>query len=702
MLKLCAVMFGLLAQAPPASPTATTPPTPPPTTGPTDVKEVKSVPPKGITLPDADRRQLEAELSTLAQEMKRLRARPELAAHLPDVEIFYRAVDGAFRYGEFFVEEDIAKAKQLLETGRARARALGSGKTPWLEITGPRALGYVSRIDGSVQPYGLNLPEGYRARGGRRWRLDAWFHGRGERLSELSFIDGVTRKSGDFAGPEALFLQPYGRYCNGSKLAGEVDFFEALADVKRRFPVDEDRVVIRGFSLGGHSAWHLGAHFAADWAAVAPGAGFAESPAFLRFFEKDKLEATWWQEKLWQLYDAPAYAENFRNVPVIAYSGEKDRQKQAADLMGTVLARVGIDLVHVVGPDTGHSYHPESKVRINQLVDALVARGRDPRPAKVSLTTPTLKYNRQAWLQVDGLGEHWEPARADGELRGPDEVVVKTSNVTGLSLVLPSGQAPFFAGKAPRVVLDGQRLSGPAALRSDRSWSASFHKAGGRWKAGPVPDDGAPRKVHDLQGPIDDAFTDAFIFVVPSGKSAATEVSGWVVAEQNRAIREWRRQFRGEPQVRQDRLLTDEEIAGNNIVLWGDPQSNQVLARIIEKAPGKLPISWTKEAIVVGKQSFPADRHALIAVYPNPLNPRRYLVLNSGFTFREYDYLNNARQTPKLPDWAVVDVSTKPDARWPGKVVAADFFGERWELKPARARDRRAVTAVGSPRITGP
>ena len=47
-----------------------------------------------------------------------------------------------------------------------------------------------------------------------------------------------------------------------------------------------------------------------------------------------------------------------------------------------------------------------------------------------------------------------------------------------------------------------------------------------------------------------------------------------------------------------------------------------------------------------------------ILIFPNPLNPERYVVLNSGFTFREYDYLNNARQVPKLPDWAVVDVTT--------------------------------------------
>ena len=68
-------------------------------------------------------------------------------------------------------------------------------------------------------------------------------------------------------------------------------------------------------------------------------------------------------------------------------------------------------------------------------------------------------------------------------------------------------------------------------------------------------------------------------------------------------------------------------------------------------------------------------------IYPNPLNPRRYVVLNSGFTYRDYDYLNNARQVPKLPDWAVIDIRTPPDMRYPGKVVAADFFGEHWQVR---------------------
>src|SRR5207237_3754252 len=122
--------------------------------------------------------------------------------------------------------------------------------------------------------------------------------------------------------------------------------------------------------------------------------------------------------------------------------------------------------------------------------------------------------------------------------------------------------------------------------------------------------------------------------------------------------------------------VTDNDIAAHNLVLWGDPASNKVLAKIADK----LPIRWDGQSIHAGTRSFPSTHHVPVFIYPNPLNPKRYVVLNSGFTFREYDYLNNARQVPKLPDYAVIDITTPPNARYPGKVVRAGFFGEKWEL----------------------
>ena len=84
-----------------------------------------------------------------------------------------------------------------------------------------------------------------------------------------------------------------------------------------------------------------------------------------------------------------------------------------------------------------------------------------------------------------------------------------------------------------------------------------------------------------------------------------------------------------------------------------------------------------------------AAHHVPILIYPNPLNPTKYVVLNSGFTFREAHHLSNARQTPKLPDYAVVDVTVPPGPQAPGKVVDAGFFGEKWELLPDGGRGDR-------------
>jgi hypothetical protein len=174
---------------------------------------------------------------------------------------------------------------------------------------------------------------------------------------------------------------------------------------------------------------------------------------------------------------------------------------------------------------------------------------------------------------------------------------------------------------------------------------------------------------------------DSFVFVRPTGHSDHPAVEKWAAAELDRAIEHWRRQFRGEARVVDDTAVTDEQIASSNLVLWGDPASNAVLRRIADR----LPIRWQADRITVGSESYPADHHALIMIYPNPLNTNRYVVLNSGFTYRDFAYLNNARQVPKLPDWAVVDLRTPPDTLWPGKIAAADFFDEHWQLRPPHA-----------------
>jgi dienelactone hydrolase len=581
----------------------------------------------------------------------------------------------ALEFGEFFKPVEIDHAKDLLRHGQERADALTHGSAPWTTATGLVVRGYVSKIDRSVQPYGLVVPATYSPALPHRWRLDTWFHGRNETLSEGNFLYDREHNPGEFTPPNTIVLHLYGRYCNANKLAGEVDLFEALDAVKGQYPIDENRIVVRGFSMGGAAAWHFAAHYAGLWAAAAPGAGFSDTPEFLRVWQKEILQPTPWEVRLWHLYDASDYAANLFNCPVVAYSGEIDSQKQAADFMAKAMAAEGMTMTHVIGPNTAHRYHPDAKVTINQLIDAIAERGRDPYPRKIRFTTWTLAYNRMKWVVIDGLGKHWERARLDAEIVDDHSVEVKSANVTAFTLSMGAGGCPLDNMRKPAVTIDGQRVIAPTP-ESDRAWKAHFVKAGGKWSVGDAAAEAGLHKRHHLQGPVDDAFLSSFVFVRPTGTAMAPGVAGWVKSEQEHAIQEWRKQFRGEAQVRDDTGITDADIAASNLVLWGDPGSNKVLARIADK----LPVRWSGDAVVAGNQRWPAATHAPILIYPNPLNPKKYVVLNSGFTFREYDYLNNARQVPKIPDWAIVDTTTPANDRYPGKIVTAGFFGEKWEL----------------------
>lgn len=631
---------------------------------------VRRVPPPGVAIPEKDRSDLAAGVESLAKRIASLRSslitRPQAIAQLPDVQIFHKAVDWALRYDEFFDAKQVAVAKNLLEIGRRRAEEFSNGKTSWDASTGLVVRAYCSKIDGSIQPYGMIVPDDWKPGDTKPRRLDFWCHGRGEKLSELDFLNQRMTNRGEFTPPGAFVLHLYGRYCCANKFAGEIDLFEALEDARKHYPIDMNRLVVRGFSMGGGSTWQFATHFASHWAAAAPGAGFGESKEFLKLgTAPDRPMPPEWEQTLWRWYDSTLYAANLANCTTVAYSGEKDGQKQAADIMIRYLAEEGLTIPHIIGPDTGHKYHPDAKPKIEELVTAAAEKGRDPEPKKVRFTTYTLVYPRMAWVEIEGLAKHWERADVTAELAA-DRIVAKTRNVTAVRFDPPS------AGPAlKKVVLDGQEV--PAAWSKD---GVRFHMEGARWAAGPVaPPKGTLLKRPGLCGPIDHAFMDSFIFVTPTGRSTNKAMEDWTKSELERAIVQWRQVFRGDARVTRDTSVTPADIAGSNLILWGDPNSNAMIRRILDK----LPLKWDIRGVSIGGQSYDVKTHAPILIFPNPLNPDHYVVINSGFTFREAAALNNAQQTPKLPDWAIVDLKTPPDANWPGKIAETGFFDERWK-----------------------
>ena len=71
---------------------------------------------------------------------------------------------------------------------------------------------------------------------------------------------------------------------------------------------------------------------------------------------------------------ATTMAANLANLPTVAYSGEIDGQKQAADIMLRFAEKEGVSFPHIIGPQTAHKYHPESKPKIEEFITAAVEK----------------------------------------------------------------------------------------------------------------------------------------------------------------------------------------------------------------------------------------------------------------------------------------------------------------------------------------
>ena len=662
-------------------------------------QSVRAVPPPGLELPAEVSRELHSAAISLQQQLAHLTPERPTAAQarrLAFCGVIPRAVLMALDTQMFYSEREVQAARQLLQLGQQRAAALarGGGDAELLGVTSqvplplqaPLAIvaGFRSRIDDSIQPYGLVLPVGWQPDDHRPRRLDVWLHGRGERVSEATFLQQRLTNLGEYTPADTIVLHPYGRYCNAFKFAGEIDVLEAIEHVQQWLPIDQDRIVIRGFSMGGAGCWQLAVHYPQLWAAANPGAGFSETTEFLRVFQNEVITPTDFQQRLLHWYDCPDWTNNLRQVPTVAYSGENDRQKQAADVMAAAFAQRGMQLPHIIGPNTEHKIHADSKVEIEDFLSASLAQPRSAVPQQIDLTTYTLRYHQLAWLAIEGLNEHWQESRVQAQWQPEQQqIALTTQGVTHLRLQFPSlPQSPTQAIRT--VVIDGQPVATAEVWPAPQQPLFLQRQSDGQWHVAAAETSVAAsplRKRPGSTGPIDDAFMDRFTMLGPATADSAaatpqpSTVDAWADREFQRAAEQWKFHFRGDPPLADSQAL-EQLDRQQNLILFGRPSTNPALAELVKH----LPIQWDEQRLVVNGRTYPAETHVPIMIYPQPEHPEHYVVLNSGFTYREYAYLNNARQVPMLPDWAVVDVSQGATSQLPGKIVDAGFFNEQWQF----------------------
>ncbi len=193
---------------------------------------------------------------------------------------------------------------------------------------------------------GLNaavyLPRGYDP--SRGWPLIVFLHGSGESGTDGSrqLAQGLPREL--VWSPQAwpfIVVMPQKASEDEEWELYDAAVMTLLAEVRREYSVDPERIVLTGLSQGGHGTWVLGARHPAVWAALVPVCGYGAA----RREAPGVFGGT-----------ADELAAEVKDLPIWAFHGEADDIVPVAETyrMIAALKAVGAAPRATTYPDVGH------------------------------------------------------------------------------------------------------------------------------------------------------------------------------------------------------------------------------------------------------------------------------------------------------------------------------------------------------------
>jgi hypothetical protein len=406
--------------------------------------------------------QIKAKTEQIEALVKDLKGKHADATLTGDVDVYAKAGRFLLEFPELFGQQPaIDHLMAVLEQGIERGKQLQGGRSPWTDGKS-RTYAYYSEIDGSVQPYHVSLPANYDP--GKPTRLYVWMHGRQNNTTESEFIYSFDHPRAPGNAPVAdqgqIQVDLFGRINSaGWHWAGEADVFEAVAAVKKRFKIDDKRVMLRGFSMGGEGAWHIALHYPDRFAAAEIGAGTwsrrIEANPDLKPYQLSSL-TIWENMEQWAL--------NAFNLPLAGHDGDADNQtpsvppppagtpnrgqlesslraraqleKEGFPAEGTpnFLKMKGTPDIFLISEKTGHGTSPLVRQQLDAFLKEWGDKGQTS-PDHIKFLTYTTRYNRDYWVSVEGMGKLYERADIDAQRKdGGQSFDIRTTNIARLAL----------------------------------------------------------------------------------------------------------------------------------------------------------------------------------------------------------------------------------------------------------------------------
>jgi predicted esterase len=422
---------------------------------------------------------------------------------------------------------------------------------------GARVVTFTSTVDGTQQPYALYLPRTFETP--KEYGLLISLHSEDSNhrtnLAQVLGIAGRGMVAPQGSGfpvlrdHELIVASPLARGSMGYQGIAEQDVYDVLADVERRYPVDRDRVYLTGISMGGGGALWLAETRPDVWAAVA-----AMCP--------DNMPGS---EDL---------GANLLNLPVRIYHGEQDTivPSSSSRAWQRRLLDAGVPVSYMEYPATRHNVWDVAYGR-DGVLDWLAAQRRNLWPDRVRFMARSYRYSSQYWVRIDGLTPG-VPAQIDARRAPTGDIRVTTQNLEGFTLT-PQAALPAH------VTIDG------VAIPLKRGGALSFTRSAAGWRQGLLPPAG---KHAGAEGPIVAALQGRQIYVygtlgahsedvLADRRGVAQAAANWSTVRSHVQIT-----F----PVKADRDVIPEDLDTADLILFGNTESNSLVARFAPRLPLQL------------------------------------------------------------------------------------------------------------------
>jgi predicted esterase len=466
-------------------------------------------------------------------------------------------------------------------------------------------LAWLDEIDDSPQFARAYLPPDYDAN--VKWPMVVVLHGYNS--SNPKYINwwGVTERHNSIAERHnVIVIEPHGRGNTMYNGIGDIDVLKAIQVAKEKFNVAEDRVYLMGYSMGGGGTWHVGTRHPELFAAIGPIYGgwdyhieMAEDE-IAKLTPRQRFEAESWSSF--------AQVEALLSTPVFVNHGDSD------DLVNVDYSRYAVRMLQRWGYNVRYWEHPGGGHGGFECEDELVRwflTHRLEEPRQVRVRSAYLKSASAHWVKVEQQKDPFAFIHVDARITDRHTIRLNTENV--LQIRLTPGEKLIDHSNPVRVIWNGEDAgthpfsSDAITLQVKDYTPAKFHKT------------------PQIAGPIEDVTTTPFAIVVGTiSKDPKMRRFCQLRAEATRD--EWKTWQHVEPRFFLDTEITDNEIENYSLQLFGGPNENMVTQKLIQQIPLKIGTN----SITIGGQKFATEDASVSMVYPNPLNPNRYVSITAG------------------------------------------------------------------------